>query len=514
MTNYDIIVIGGGATGLGCAVEAASRDYKTLLLEGNDYGSGTSSKSTKLVHGGIRYLANLDIELVKEGLEERHYFLKNAPHLAHRQSYLIPFQNRWEQIKYWLGVNLYNFLAQNKKLGRSKFFNKPETLTEAPDLAADKIIGGAIYYDGQFDDTRMLISLVKTLEQLGGTALNYHKVNNFIFATDGKISGVAVVDSLNGEQQQFYAPIIINASGTLCDSVLDLAEPQQKHTNVAAAQGTHLVFEREIFDSQHAILIPATSDGRVLFILPWLDKVVVGTTDVAVDSPSLEPQALPSEIDFILETLNHYSAHPVTHQDIKAVFCGQRPLVKAENSQSTAKISRKHEILYNQASGLFTIVGGKWTIYRLMGEDTLNYIEKKLSLPLTESKTRDLPLAGYTTTPKPYPLKPYGSDYSAIEEIQQQTGNFALIHPQLPYLQAEIIYQIRHEQVKTIEDILARRTRALYLNASAAIESAALVAKIFAAEKNYSPTWEEQQITNFTQFAQKYTAAFYNTNKI
>lgn len=512
MTNYDIIVIGGGATGLGCAIEAASRGYKTLLLEGNDYGSGTSSKSTKLVHGGIRYLANLDIELVKEGLEERHYFLKNAPHLAHSQSYLIPFQNRWEQLKYWLGVNLYNFLAQNKKLGRSRFFNKQETLAEAPDLAAAKIIGGAVYYDGQFDDTRMLISLVKTLENLGGTALNYHKVNNFIFTHDGKITGVIVNDTQNGTQLQFNAPIIINASGTLCDNLLDLAEPAQKHHNVAAAQGTHLVFEREIFDSPHAILIPETSDGRVLFILPWLDKVVVGTTDVAVDNPSLEPQALQSEIDFILATLNHYSAHHVSYSDIKAVFCGQRPLVKADNSQSTAKISRKHEILYNQASGLFTIVGGKWTIYRLMGEDTLNYIEKKLTLPLTQSKTKDLQLDGYTTTPQPYPLKSYGSNYSVIEKIQQESGNFALIHPALPYLQAEIIYQIRHEQVKTIEDILARRTRALYLDAQAAIEAAPIVAKIFAAEKNYSEEWQQQQIISFTQFAQKYTAAFYNTS--
>lgn len=510
MTNYDIIIIGGGATGLGCAVESASRGYKTLLLEGNDYGSGTSSKSTKLVHGGIRYLANFDIELVKEGLEERHYFLKNAAHLAQSQSYLIPFQNRFEQIKYWLGVNLYNFLAQDKKLGRSQFFNKKETLANAPDFSTAKIIGSAIYYDGQFDDTRMLIALLKTFEQLGGTALNYHRVNNFIFETDNKISGVITENTLTRESIKFSAPIIINATGTLCDRIMDIAEPKISHHNVAAAQGTHLVFDRQVFDSSHAILIPATSDGRVLFILPWLGKVVVGTTDIAVKEPSLEPHAFNSEIDFILETFNQYCHKPVTRDDIRAIFCGQRPLVKADDAQSTAKISRKHEILYNE-HGLFTIVGGKWTIYRLMGEDTINYIEKKLALPITKSRTKDLQLYGYTTQPAPYPLKSYGNNYPEIEKIQQEIANFELIHPDLPYFQAEIIYHIRQEHAKTIEDILARRTRALYLNAQAAIESAELVAKLFAAEKNYSQEWQEQQITDFKQFAQKYTAAYYKS---
>lgn len=511
MNNFDIIIIGGGATGLGCAVEAASRGYKALLLEGNDYGSGTSSKSTKLVHGGIRYLANLDIELVKEGLEERYYFLQNAPHLARSQSYLIPFQNSFEKLQYWLGINLYDFLAGSRKLGTSKFLSKRKTLQEAPDLAAAQLRGGAIYYDGQFNDSRLLISLLKTFEQLGGIALNYHPVIRFHYTQDGKINGVTTQNS-SGDEQHFSAPIIINATGTLCDQLMNLAEPQTTHHNVAAAQGTHLVFDKKVFDSQHAILIPKTRDGRVLFILPWLDKVVVGTTDVAVDKPSLEPIAQNQEIDFILETLNQYTARQVSRADIRSVFCGQRPLVKPAGAKNTAKISRKHEIIASK-NGLISIVGGKWTIYRLMGEDTLNYVEKHFALKPTLSQTQELKLFGYTTALLHSPLSSYGSEAAVIEEIQNATANYELIHPLLPYFQAEIIYHIRHEQAKTIEDILARRTRALYLNAQAAVESAQVVANIFKTECNYSQEWVDTQIMAFKAFAASYCVTFYDKHK-
>ena len=263
--HFDIIIIGGGATGLGCAVEAASRGYKTLLLEAQDYGSGTSSKSTKLVHGGIRYLANLDFALVKEGLEERYYFLQNAPHLATRQSYLIPLQNLSEKFKYWLGIKLYDFLAGKRTVGFSRFLSKAATLQEAQDLNARKITGGAIYFDGKFDDTRMLITLVKTFEQLGGTALNYHQVTKFI-EQNGKISGVQVYDQLKQSNHEFSAKFVINATGTFSDNLMDLAEPTKTHHAVAAAQGTHLVFDKAIFDSPHAILFSGTSHCRVLFV--------------------------------------------------------------------------------------------------------------------------------------------------------------------------------------------------------------------------------------------------------
>ncbi len=500
--NYDLIIIGGGATGLGCAVEAASRGYSTLLLEACDYGKGTSSKSTKLVHGGIRYLANLDFGLVHEGLEERYYFLNNASHLAQKQSYLIPMQNISEKVKYWIGTTLYDLLAGKRSIGKSKILTAKETLEQAPDLQANKITGGAIYYDGQFDDTRMLITLVKTFEQLGGKALNYHQVTKFVEHND-KISGVIVQDKLTNQTKQFNAKVVINATGTFCDSILDLAEPHTRHQTVAAAQGTHLVFDKHIFDSAHAILVPKTIDGRVLFILPWHNKIVVGTTDVKVEQPTLEPQAQEQEIDFILQTLNQYSKHQVTRKDIKSVFCGQRPLVKPNHTQNTAKISRKHEIRAT-ANGLISIVGGKWTIYRRMGQDTINFIENQHGWKSTPSISSTLKLFGATNEQLNYPLSGYGTAATEIKKIQVERDNYQLIHPNLPYLQAEIIYQTHYEHVKTIEDVLIRRTRSIFLDAKAAIEAAPLVAKLIAKELGYDRSWENNQVQIFATVAKHY----------
>lgn len=509
MTNsnsetYDIIVIGGGATGLGIALESASRGYRTLVVEAYDYGKGTSSKSTKLVHGGIRYLANLDFALVKEGLEERYYFINNAPHLAKAQTYLIPFQNVKEKIKYWLGIKIYDSLAGKLKLGKSRFLSKEETLREAPDLASEKIIGGAVYLDGQFDDTRLLITLVKTFETLGGTALNYTKVTDFTYADNKQINGIIAKNQLNEETKTYSAKHIINATGTFSDSIMNLAEKNTEHKNVAAAQGTHLVFDKEIFNSDHAILIPETGDGRVLFILPWHDKALVGTTDIKVSEPTLDPQAQENEIDFILEVLSEYCNKPVSRHDIKSVFSGQRPLVKSTKDKNTAKISRKHEI-FETSNGLVTMAGGKWTIYRRMGQDTIDYLEKTRELHKTQSRTHHLKLFGYTTEKIPYPLGIYGTARDEVVKIQQELNNFQLLHNELPYFQAEVIYHVRHEHARTIEDILARRTRALFLNSKAALASAATVASLMANELGYDHLWQQQQLKQLMIEGAKYS---------
>ncbi len=508
-SEFDVIIIGGGSTGLGVAVESITRGYSTLLLEACDYGKGTSSKSTKLVHGGIRYLANLDFALVKEGLEERYYFLKNAPHIAHKQSYLIPLHNWLEKIQYFFGIVLYDFLAGKRKLGRSEFLSKADTQKEAPDLKPDNLAGGAIYYDGQFDDTRMLMALLCTFTSLGGIALNYHKVTNFIKDTAGNLSGVEVLDVLSGASHKFRGKVIINATGTFTDALLDLDEPTKKHNIVAAAQGTHLVFDRDIFDSKHALVIPKTIDGRILFVLPWHDKVIVGTTDVGVDVPSLDPKAQVSEIDFIVDTLNQYTKKTVGRNDIKSVFAGQRPLVRPDTgNKSSAKISRKHEVILSK-SNLITCVGGKWTIYRRMGEDTINLAIQHGLLKLSQSITRDFCLdhvksVGKSYSQYPYPLSVYGNSVAKILDIQAETNNCDKLHERLPYYCAEVIYHVRYEQAKTVEDVLARRIRALFLDAKSAIEAAPLVAQIMATEMGRDALWIGQQLADFAIVSRQY----------
>jgi glycerol-3-phosphate dehydrogenase len=509
INEFDIIVIGGGATGFGIAVDAQNRGYKTLLVEAHDFASGTSSKSTKLIHGGIRYLANLDFNLVKEGLEERYYMLKNAPHINHKQTYLIPFYSIIDRIKYFCGIKIYDFLAKDKKIGKSFFNNKNNTLKPelAKDLIGKNLNGSAIYYDGAFDDSRLVITLFKTFEKLGGNAKNYHEVIDFYY-TNNKISGIKVIDKLNNHQIiNYHAPIIINATGIFTDKIIKLSDKTNQTNYITLSQGTHLVFNKEIFSSQHALVIPKTSDGRVLFVLPWHDKIVVGTTDIIAKEPLIYPNTMKEEIDFIINTFNFYTKNKVKINDIKSIFTGQRPLVNPNKSTNTSKISRKHEIL-EEKNGLISIVGGKWTIYRKMAEDTLNYIENKLQKKINKT-TKDLKLFGYTNNIQAYPANVYGSEWDKIIEIAQNT-NFNKLHAKLPYLQAEVIYHIRFEMAKTIEDILARRTRALFLDANISIEIAPIVANIIKNELHLSDDWVKIELENFYKIAEKFTIKIYN----
>ncbi|WP_395166837.1 glycerol-3-phosphate dehydrogenase/oxidase [Francisella salimarina] len=500
--EYDIIVIGGGATGFGCAVEAVSRGYKTLLLEAYDFGKGTSSKSTKLIHGGLRYLENFDFALVKEGLEERYSFLHNAPHLTHKQSYLIPTRSYFETIKYTIGVKLYEFLSGKYKIGKSYNLNKQQTLAELPNIDDSKLLKSLVYYDGQFDDTRLLISLMKTFEAKGGTALNYHKVEKVFSSTNSKLDTLKVVDTLSGEQKEFTAKHIVNATGTFTDKTIDIANQQDSHKYVSVAQGTHIVFDREKFPTEHAILIPETEDGRVLFILPWHNHLIVGTTDIKKEAPSIEPVAEKSEIDFILETFNQYAKTKATVADIKSVYCGQRPLVSPKNAKNTAKISRKHEVVESK-DGLITVVGGKWTIFRRMGQDVIDFIETKKIAQKT-SKTSNELLVDAIEPKDAYPLKVYGKNAEDIKAIQTELDNFELLHDDLPYYQAEVVYHVRAEKAQTVEDVLARRTRAAFLDIKASIDAAPVVAKLMAKELDKDEAWQNQQIDSFMEFSKNF----------
>lgn len=503
--DFEVAIIGGGATGLGVAVEAASRGYKTILFEAYDFGKGTSSKSTKLVHGGLRYLANLDFKLVKEGLKERSYFLQNAPHLAHKQTFIIPFYSYWDKIKFIIGIFLYNFLAGNKKLGKSTILNKKQTLIKIPTLQENRLKGSLLYNDGQFDDARVLISLLLTFQNLGGIAYNYHNVTNIYKDSNNKINGLKVLDKLNNRTYEIKCRVLINATGIFADNILNLDNPHLNHHNISVSQGTHLVFDADIFPYKQALTIAKTSDNRILFVIPWHNKVIIGTTDILVKNPEIDPKAHEDEINFILDNFNKYSIKKVNKNDIKAIFTGQRPLVTPNTKTKSAKISRKHEIIFSK-SNLISIVGGKWTIYRLMGEDTINFAIKHNLLRKSKSISKNLPLFGYLESSKiqEYPLSIYGSNYNKIIEIQSEIQNYNKIHPNLPYYIAEIIYHVRYEMAKTIEDTLARRTRALFLDAKAAIEVAPLVAKLMAKELNKENIWIDKQLKEFYEVAKNF----------
>ncbi len=500
--NFDVIIIGGGATGFGCATESVSRGNRTLLLEAYDFGKGTSSKSTKLIHGGLRYLENFDFALVKEGLEERFSFLHNSPHLTNTQSYLIPTRSHFETLKYTIGVKLYEFLSGKYKVGKSYNLNREQTLKALPNINTSKLKKSLVYYDGQFDDTRMLISLMKTFESEGGSALNYKKVDKIYSSTDDRLDTVSVVDTITGETQEFTSQHIINATGTFSDNTISMAKQDESHKYVSVAQGTHVVLARDKFPTEHAILIPETEDGRVLFILPWHDHLIVGTTDIKKEAPSLEPRAEKAEIDFILETFNQYALEQVTIDDIKSVYCGQRPLVSPKKKKNSSKISRKHEIIESK-DGLITIVGGKWTIFRRMGQDVFDYIETGKIAQKTSVTSKHM-LVDAIDNDEMYPLRVYGKEVKVIKEIQVEMDNFDKLHNDLPYLQAEVVHHVRAEKAKTVEDVLARRTRAAFLDIKASIECAEIVAKLMADELGFDEQWQKEQVTRFKKFSENF----------
>ena len=502
MQNYDVIVIGGGATGLGVAIESASRGYKTILFEQEDFGKSTSSKSTKLVHGGIRYLANLDFKLVREGLEERYFFLNNSKHISKVQPYLIPFYSYKTKIKYTIGTFLYDLLSFKYQVGKSKNISAAEVVKLAPFLKSKDLIGGLIYYDGQFDDTRMLISMLRTLETLNGNAYNYHQVISINKENDC-ISGVTVVDKITNKTYNIKSKVVINATGVFTDSIINMANPDNVETNLVLSQGSHILCKNDNLKSEYAIVIPETKDDRILFILPWYDWTLIGTTDIKVTKAVLEPIVSKDEIEFILESVSNISKYQIKNNDIRSSFAGLRPLVKNKSDTKSASLSRSHKIIFND-NKLISIVGGKWTIYRKMAEDTINFAIKQNLLSNSKSISKQLKLFGWTKELINYPLSVYGSDYKKILDIQKETNNYSLLHQNLPYYYAEVIYQIKYEMVRTVEDVLARRTRSVIINPVAAMESAPMVAKLIAQYNKYDSIWISNQVEQFNLFVQNY----------
>ncbi len=498
---WDIAVIGGGATGIGIAVDAASRGYEVLLLEQSDFGKGTSSRSTKLIHGGVRYLQQGNISLVMEALQERGILLQNAPHLVRDMQFVVPNYLWWEAPFYGIGLKVYDLLAGKYGFGSSELLTREMVLERIPTLEQEGLRGGVLYHDGQFDDSRLLIHLAFTAAEQGACLLNYAPVTGLRKDADGFLDGLTFRDTETGAEYDVPARCVINAAGPFCDEVRRLEEGEAPAL-ISPSQGVHIVLGRDFLPGATAIMVPHTRDGRVMFAIPWNGHVVVGTTDTPVERASLEPRALDQEVDFILETAGDYLARRPNRSDILSVFAGIRPLVKADSSANTSALSREHTIHVSRA-GLLTITGGKWTTYRRMAEDAVNHAAVLARLEDRPCVTRRLQIHGYhQQTDRFGSLAGYGSDAVRLENAMQERPELArTLHEALPIREVEVWWAVRQEMALTLDDVLARRTRALYLHARAACEMAPQVARRMAEELGRSETWQAEQREQFRQVA-------------
>jgi glycerol-3-phosphate dehydrogenase len=503
-TPWDLVIIGGGATGVGVAVDAANRGFAVLLLEKMDFGSATSSRSTKLVHGGVRYLEQGNVSLVMEALKERGLLRQNAPHLVHDLGFVVPNYSWWEAPFYGIGMKVYDLLAGKYGFGKSRLLSREETLERLPTIQTEGLRGGVIYYDGQFDDTRLLIHLADTAADEGAVLLNYAPVVEITRGADGFANGVVANDSESGQRFTVGARVVVNAAGIFADEVRRLAEPEAQGM-IAPSQGIHLVFEQSFLRGETAIMVPHTSDGRVLFAIPWHEHTVVGTTDTAIESPSYNPLPFDEEIQFILDTAAQYLSRPPARSDVLSVYVGIRPLVKAGAATSkTSSLSRDHTIHVDN-SGLLTIVGGKWTTYRHMAEDCVNHAITLGELKDVPSTTQNLKIHGYKEgVDSLNSLDVYGADADAILALATDERLAKRLHPALPYIAAEVVWGVREEMARTLDDMLSRRTRALFLNARAAIEMAPAVAQLMAEELGTGQDWIDRQLSEFNTLAGKY----------
>lgn len=505
--SWDIIIIGGGATGLGSAVDAASRGFKTLLLEQSDFAKGTSSRSTKLIHGGLRYLRQGNLSLVTEALKERGILCQNAPHLVSHLGFLVPHYHWWEAPFYGIGLKVYDFLAGKLGFEKSHSMTRDEVLLRLPNLQSEKLRGGSLYFDGQFDDARLAIALAQTATEQGAYPLNYMRVEKLL-KENNQVIGVEAIDTETHQRYTFRSKVVINATGIFVDAIRKLDQANATPT-ISPSQGVHLVLERSFLPSDMALLVPQTEDGRVLFFVPWHRHLIVGTTDTPIGQVVLEPKPLQEEIDYLLKYAGRYLTRKPTRADILSTFAGLRPLVKTARSENTASLSRDHLIQISE-SGLITICGGKWTTYRRMAEDVINQAIGVGHLPQTSCQTHTLKLHGYKKGCKHHieSWLLYGSDGSHLSTLIEEHPDWGhLLHPRLPYMPVEVIWAVRHEMARTLEDVLARRTRSLLLDVKATLEIAPRVAHLMARELNQPKSWEEEQLKTFSELAKNYSVA-------
>lgn len=502
---YDLLVIGGGATGAAIALDAASRGYSAALIERHDFGEGTSSRSTKLVHGGVRYLEQGNVPLVMEALHERGILKQNAPHLVSELGFIVPNYEWWEAPFYGIGLRLYDLLAGRYGFGASRNLSRDETLYAIPTLKVEGLRGGVVYFDGQFDDARLLIQIVLTAIEQGASAVNHCEAVALLKGGDGFVDGVRVLDRISGEEFDLQAKAVINATGAFSDRVRQMADPNAAPM-IAPSQGVHLVFDNSFLPGDSAILVPHTADGRVMFAIPWHGHTLVGTTDTAIEEAPVEPVPFAEEIDFILETAAQYLDHAPSRRDILSAWGGIRPLVKA-GAGATAALSRDHSIHIDR-NGLLTIAGGKWTTCRKMAEDCVNQAALLAGLTERECVTRTLRIHGFHHNARQFGhLGVYGSDATRIQDmIRQQPELSEQLDGALPFTAAEIVFTVRHEMAQSLADLLSRRLRALPLNARSAIRMAPKAAELMAAELGRPEVWAASETEAFQKLAQGYLA--------
>ena len=505
--RFDVVIVGGGASGMGCAVDAASRGYRTLLLEQVDFAKGTSSRSTKLVHGGVRYLQQGNISLVREALHERGIMYANAPHLVRDLAFIVPRYKWWEGPFYGIGLKLYDLLAGRLNLAPSKSLSVEQTMAEIPNLQRDGLDGGTRYHDGQFDDARMCVSLARTACDLGAVVLNHARVTSVVADSNGHVSGVRFLDIETGQEHDVSAAVVVNATGVFTDGIRRM-EDAEASPIVMPSRGVHLVLDQSFLQGDTAIMVPHTDDGRVLFVIPWHGRCLVGTTDEEAPNPVLEPRASDEEVEFILRNASKYLARDPDRSDVLSVFAGLRPLVRHEG-QASKRVSREHEVLVSRG-GLVSIVGGKWTTYRRMAEDTIDHASDVGGLAQAACRTADLQIWGWIDRsdpdmPKEDWLRVYGADATDVERVcSEDPRGGDLLHPRLPYPRGVVAWSARYEAARTVEDVLARRTRSLLLDAAAAAEAADDVAALLAAELNRDAAWARSQAEEFRDLAAGY----------
>ncbi len=500
--TYDIAIIGGGATGLGVALDAAARGFSVVVVESHDFAKGTSSRATKLVHGGVRYLAQGNISLVREALHERTRLLANAPHLAQPLPFVMPSYKFWEAPFYGVGLKMYDALAGKAGLGPTEFLNRAETLQLQPTARQAGLRGGVKYWDGQFDDARLALALARSAARAGALLVNYCAATGLVHE-GGKLVGLHVADRESGQALTLRAKCIVNAAGVWVDQlrVLDgQAIGREAKPMVAPSQGVHIVVDRSFLPTDHALLVPKTADGRVLFAVPWLGKTILGTTDTPRNDLAREPLAFREEVDFILGESARYLSRAPGPADIKSIWVGLRPLVKPpqDDGDSTQALSREHTVLVSK-SGLVTVTGGKWTTYRAMAEDVLdNCFGAGLLAKRPGGATASLQLVGAQPSVHKISDAPglhlYGSEAAAVQALP---GGESMLGGGLT--EAMVRFAARHEYARTVEDVLARRSRLLFLDAALAKTLAARVAELLEQETGADP-----RLADFLVLADQY----------